>query len=53
MSGKRKISRKEAGRCTLEALKPSPMEVVLTLNHGDLGGEILKAILGGSVTVFA
>lgn len=29
---KRNISRREAGKCTLEALKPSQMEVLLTLN---------------------
>ncbi|CAM9748039.1 unnamed protein product [Pylaiella littoralis] len=32
---KRNISRREAGKCTLEALKPSQMEVLLTLNLDD------------------
>lgn len=39
--GERKISRREAGRATLEALKPSPMEVLLTLDHDSLDGESL------------
>lgn len=46
---KRKISRREAGRCTLEALKPSRMEVLLTLN---LDGECLGLCELGSGFVF-
>ncbi|CAM9146294.1 unnamed protein product [Ectocarpus sp. 12 AP-2014] len=32
---KRTISRREAGKATLEALRPSPLEVQLTINFGD------------------
>ncbi|CAM9244068.1 unnamed protein product [Ectocarpus fasciculatus] len=32
---KRTISRREAGKATLDALRPSPLEVQLTLNFGD------------------
>lgn len=47
--GERKISRREAGRTTLEALKPSPMEVLLTINHDNVDGESLgfvRALFG-------
>ena len=39
--GDKKVSRREAGKATLEALKPSPTEVLLTINHDNLDGESL------------
>eukprot|EP00903_Cladosiphon_okamuranus_P019894 g18286.t1 len=38
--GKRKVSRREVGRATLEALKPSPTEVLLTINRDYLWGDV-------------
>lgn len=37
--GKRNVSRREAGRLTLEAVRPSPMDVLLTLNNAGLDGK--------------
>lgn len=47
VGGKRNVSRREAGRATLEALKPSPTEVLLTINRDNLGGESLGLLWFG------
>lgn len=43
--GKRIFSTKEAGRSMLDALKPSPMEILLTLNKINPGGALVVALV--------
>lgn len=43
--GKRRVSAKEAGRSILDALKPSAMEILLTLNKVNPDGELALVLL--------
>lgn len=47
--GKRRVSTKEAGRCMVDALKPYPLEVLLTLNSTSSDGESESSGGGGYV----
>lgn len=52
-AGRRKISLKEAGRCMLDALKPSPLDVVLTLNDTTKDCKCLGCAIGRCLFVYS